>query len=81
MDAYPATVTPFAGEDGALCFSLVSGIDTYYERYGSGAPLILIPPGGSHTSTWRFNVGALSYALARLWTRCGQSQRGVTTMS
>jgi pimeloyl-ACP methyl ester carboxylesterase len=41
-------------------FVSISGIDTYYERYGSGPPLVLIPPGGSHTSTWRFNIGALS---------------------
>lgn len=41
-------------------FVSVDGIDTYYERYGSGPPLILIPAGGSHTSTWRFNVSALS---------------------
>ena len=40
-------------------FVRVNGIDTYYERYGSGPPLLFIPPGGSHTSTWRFNIGAL----------------------
>jgi hypothetical protein len=32
-------------------FVLVGGIDTYYERHGSGPPLILIPAGGNHTST------------------------------
>jgi len=32
-------------------FVSVSGIDTYYERHGSGPPLILIPPGASHTNT------------------------------
>ena len=48
-------------------FVLVGGIDTYYERHGSGPPLILIPAGGSHTSTWRFNVGALSRAH-EVWT-------------
>jgi pimeloyl-ACP methyl ester carboxylesterase len=41
-------------------FASVGGIDTYYERYGSGPPLLLIPAGGSHTGTWRFNIGALS---------------------
>jgi 4,5:9,10-diseco-3-hydroxy-5,9,17-trioxoandrosta-1(10),2-diene-4-oate hydrolase len=41
-------------------FVVVRGIDTYYERHGSGPPLILIPAGGSHTSTWRFNIGSLS---------------------
>ena len=48
-------------------FVLVGGIDTYYERHGSGPPLILIPAGGTHTSTWRFNVGALSRAH-EVWT-------------
>ncbi len=48
-------------------FVSVGGIDTYYERYGSGPPLILIPPGGSHTSTWQFNIGALSRAN-EVWT-------------
>jgi 4,5:9,10-diseco-3-hydroxy-5,9,17-trioxoandrosta-1(10),2-diene-4-oate hydrolase len=48
-------------------FVLVGGIDTYYERHGSGPPLILIPPGGSHTSTWRFNIGALSRSH-EVWT-------------
>jgi pimeloyl-ACP methyl ester carboxylesterase len=43
-------------------FVSVDGIDTYYEWYGSGPPLILIPAGGSHTTTWRFNVGALSHS-------------------
>jgi hypothetical protein len=41
-------------------FVSVGGIDSYYERYGSGPPLILIPAGGSHASTWRFNIGTLS---------------------
>jgi len=41
-------------------FVPVGGIDTYYERYGSGPPLILVPAGASHTSTWRYNIGALS---------------------
>jgi hypothetical protein len=41
-------------------FVSIHGIDTYYEQYGSGPPLILVPAGGSHTSTWRFNVDALS---------------------
>lgn len=48
-------------------FISVDGVDTYYERHGSGPPLILIPPGGSHTSTWRFNVGALSQSH-EVWT-------------
>lgn len=48
-------------------FVSVGGMDTYYERYGSGPPLILIPPGGSHTSTWRFNIGALSRSH-EVWT-------------
>jgi 4,5:9,10-diseco-3-hydroxy-5,9,17-trioxoandrosta-1(10),2-diene-4-oate hydrolase len=48
-------------------FVSVGGIDTYYERYGSGPPLILIPAGASHTSTWRFNVGALSRSH-EVWT-------------
>ena len=48
-------------------FVSVDGIDTYYERYGSGPPLILIPPGGIHTSTWRFNIGALSRSH-EVWT-------------
>jgi pimeloyl-ACP methyl ester carboxylesterase len=48
-------------------FISVDGIDTYYERYGSGPPLILIPPGGSHTNTWRFNIGALSRSH-EVWT-------------
>ena len=48
-------------------FVLVGGIDTYYERHGSGLPLILIPAGGSHTSTWRFNIGALSRSY-EVWT-------------
>lgn len=48
-------------------FVLVGEIETYYERYGSGPPLILIPPGGSHTSTWRFNIGALSRSH-EVWT-------------
>ncbi len=48
-------------------FASLGGIDTYYERYGSGPPLILIPPGGSHTSTWRFNIGSLSRSH-EVWT-------------
>jgi pimeloyl-ACP methyl ester carboxylesterase len=48
-------------------FVLIGGIDTYYERHGSGPPLILIPAGGSHTSTWRFNIGALSRSH-EVWT-------------
>ncbi len=48
-------------------FVSIDGIDTYYERYGSGPPLILIPPGGSHTSTWRFNIEALSRSH-EVWT-------------
>ncbi|MGA7124348.1 MAG: alpha/beta hydrolase [Polyangiaceae bacterium] len=48
-------------------FVSIDGIDTYYERYGSGPSLILIPPGGSHTSTWRFNVDALSRSH-EVWT-------------
>src|SRR5271165_6067831 len=43
-------------------FVSVGGIETYYERCGSGPPLLLIPSGGSHTSTWRFNIGALSHS-------------------
>jgi 4,5:9,10-diseco-3-hydroxy-5,9,17-trioxoandrosta-1(10),2-diene-4-oate hydrolase len=48
-------------------FVSIDGIDTYYERYGTGPPLILIPAGGSHTSTWRFNIGALSRSH-EVWT-------------
>ena len=48
-------------------FVSVEGIETYYERRGSGPPLILIPVGGSHTSTWRFNVDALSRSR-EVWT-------------
>ena len=48
-------------------FISVDGIDTYYERDGSGPPLILIPAGGSHTSTWRFNIGAWSRSR-EVWT-------------
>ncbi len=48
-------------------FVLVGGIDTYYERHGSGPPLILIPAGGSHPSTWRFNIGALGRSH-EVWT-------------
>jgi pimeloyl-ACP methyl ester carboxylesterase len=48
-------------------FVSVGGIDTYYERYGSGPPLILIPAGASHASTWRFNIGALSHSH-EVWT-------------
>jgi pimeloyl-ACP methyl ester carboxylesterase len=48
-------------------FVSIDGIDTYYERYGSGPPLILIPAGGSHTSTWRFNIEALSRSH-EVWT-------------
>jgi pimeloyl-ACP methyl ester carboxylesterase len=48
-------------------FVSVNGIDTHYERYGSGPPLILIPPGGSHTSTWRFNISVLSRSH-EVWT-------------
>jgi hypothetical protein len=48
-------------------FVSVGGIDTYYERHGSGPSLILIPAGGSQTSTWRFNIGALSRSH-EVWT-------------
>ena len=48
-------------------FVSIAGIDTYYEHYGSGPPLILIPPGGAHTSTWRNNIPALSRAH-EVWT-------------
>jgi|694.fasta_scaffold135143_3 pimeloyl-ACP methyl ester carboxylesterase len=48
-------------------FVSVGGIDTYYERYGSGPPVILIPAGGSHTNTWRFNIEALS-RTHEVWT-------------
>jgi 4,5:9,10-diseco-3-hydroxy-5,9,17-trioxoandrosta-1(10),2-diene-4-oate hydrolase len=48
-------------------FVSVDGIDTYYERYGSGPPLILIPPGGAHTSTWRYNIDVLSRSH-EVWT-------------
>jgi len=48
-------------------FISVAGVDTYYERHGSGPPLILVPPGGSHTSTWRFNIGPLSRSH-EVWT-------------
>ncbi len=48
-------------------FVLVGGIDTYYERRGSGPPVILIPAGGAHTSTWRFNIDALSRSH-EVWT-------------
>jgi pimeloyl-ACP methyl ester carboxylesterase len=48
-------------------FISVGGINTYYERHGSGPPLILIPPGGSHASTWRFNIGDLSRSH-EVWT-------------
>jgi 4,5:9,10-diseco-3-hydroxy-5,9,17-trioxoandrosta-1(10),2-diene-4-oate hydrolase len=48
-------------------FVSVGGMDTYFERHGSGPPLILIPPGGSHTSSWRFNIGALSRSH-EVWT-------------
>jgi 4,5:9,10-diseco-3-hydroxy-5,9,17-trioxoandrosta-1(10),2-diene-4-oate hydrolase len=48
-------------------FVSIDGIDTYYERYGSGPPILLIPAGGSHTSTWRFNIGALSRSH-EVWT-------------
>ncbi len=48
-------------------FVSVDGIETYYERYGSGPPIILIPPGGSHTSTWRFNIDALRRSH-EVWT-------------
>lgn len=48
-------------------FVSVDGVDTYYERYGSGPPVILIPPGGSHTSTWRYNIEALSRSH-EVWT-------------
>ncbi len=48
-------------------FVSVQGIDAYYETYGSGAPLILIPAGGSHTSTWRNNIGPLSQKY-QVWT-------------
>ena len=42
------------------CFVSIDGVDTYYERHGAGPPVLLIPPGGSHTSTWRFNIEPLS---------------------
>ena len=48
-------------------FVSIGGIDTYYERQGSGPPLVLIPPGGSHTNTWRFNIAALS-PCHEVWT-------------
>ena len=48
-------------------FVSVGGIETYFERRGSGQPLILIPAGASHTSTWRFNIGALS-SSHEVWT-------------
>ena len=48
-------------------FVSIQGIDTYYETQGVGAPLILIPPGGSHTSTWRENIGYLSQKY-QVWT-------------
>jgi 4,5:9,10-diseco-3-hydroxy-5,9,17-trioxoandrosta-1(10),2-diene-4-oate hydrolase len=48
-------------------FVSVDGIDTYYERYGSGPAVVLIPPGGSHTTTWRNNIGPLSRAH-EVWT-------------
>jgi 4,5:9,10-diseco-3-hydroxy-5,9,17-trioxoandrosta-1(10),2-diene-4-oate hydrolase len=48
-------------------FVSIDGIDTYYEHYGSGPPLILIPPAGNHTSTWRFNIGTLSRSH-EVWT-------------
>jgi pimeloyl-ACP methyl ester carboxylesterase len=48
-------------------FVSIGGIDTCYERHGSGPPLILTPAGGSHTSTWRFNIGALS-SSHEVWT-------------
>ena len=48
-------------------FVTVDGVDTYYERYGSGPPILLIPPGGAHTSTWRYNIAALSRSHA-VWT-------------
>ncbi len=48
-------------------FVSIDGIDTYYERYGSGPPLMLIPPGGGHTSTWRFNIDALCRSH-EVWT-------------
>jgi 4,5:9,10-diseco-3-hydroxy-5,9,17-trioxoandrosta-1(10),2-diene-4-oate hydrolase len=63
-----ALVPPLSPHQLAKTGSFVSidGIDTYYERYGSGPPLILIPAGGSHTSTWRFSIGALSRSY-ELW--------------
>jgi 4,5:9,10-diseco-3-hydroxy-5,9,17-trioxoandrosta-1(10),2-diene-4-oate hydrolase len=48
-------------------FVSVHGIDTYYESQGAGAPLILIPPGGGHTSTWRNNLAVLSQSY-QVWT-------------
>lgn len=48
-------------------FVSVDGIETYYERYGSGEPVILVPPGGSHTTTWRYNIGTLSRSH-EVWT-------------
>lgn len=48
-------------------FVSVNGIETYFEYQGTGAPVILIPPGGSHTSTWRNNIDALSESY-QVWT-------------
>lgn len=65
MGADTAAVTPFAGQTEH--FVSVGGMDTYYERYGSCPPVILIPAGGSQMSTWRFNIGALS-GSHEVWT-------------
>ena len=64
-----SVIPPLSPHDLAKAGHIVSvdGIDTYYERYGSGAPILLVPPGGSHTSTWRFNVAALSHSH-EVWT-------------
>lgn len=48
-------------------FVSIDGVDTYYERYGNGPPILLIPPGGAHTSTWRYNIAALSRSH-EVWT-------------
>lgn len=43
-------------------FVSIHGIDIYYETYGEkgeGPAFILIPAGGSHTSTYRFNASVL----------------------
>ncbi len=48
-------------------FVNIQGIDTYYECQGHGSPVILIPAGGSHTSTWRNNIVYLS-KYYQVWT-------------